>query len=96
MKTRSAEQTIDVSGIYDDETLHEYLSARLRFPGFYGMNWDAFWDCITDDEMSGMPTVLKIKGIEDLRKLAPETERKFSKCLNDYSEEFLDRKVIFE
>jgi RNAse (barnase) inhibitor barstar len=96
MKTRSAEQTIDVSRIYDDETLHEYLSARLGFPGFYGMNWDAFWDCITDDEMSSMPTVLKIKGIEDLRRLAPDTERNFSKCLNDYLAEIPDRKVIFE
>ncbi len=60
------------------------------------MNWDAFWDCITDDEMSGMPTVLKIKGIENLRQLAPETERKFTDCLKDYSKEFSDRKVIFE
>ena len=96
MKKLNAEQTLDVSGIYDDETLHEYLSARLGFPGFYGMNWDAFWDCITDDNMSGMPKVLKIKGIEDLRRLAPETERKFSKCLGDYLSEIPDRKVIFE
>jgi RNAse (barnase) inhibitor barstar len=29
-------------------SLHEKLAAALGFPDYYGKNWDAFWDCITD------------------------------------------------
>ncbi len=30
-----------------DELLHE-LSKKLRFPDYFGKNWDALYDCLTD------------------------------------------------
>lgn len=96
MKARAAEQTIDVSGISDDETLHEYLSKTLGFPGYYGMNWDAFWDCILCDDQSAMPHVLKVRGFDDLRQLAPESAEKLEACLKDYTLELKERSVVFE
>jgi RNAse (barnase) inhibitor barstar len=96
MTTRPPKQTIDVSGIYDDETLHEYLSKTLGFPGYYGFNWDAFWDCIRDDDQSSMPHVLKVRGLDELRRLTPESANKFEACLKDYVSELKDRSVIFE
>lgn len=95
MTTRSSEQTIDVSGIYDDEMLHEYLSKTLGFPGYYGWNWDAFWDCISSDDQSSMPTLLKIKGIVELRRVAPGSAEQLESCLEDYVAEFKDRVVEF-
>lgn len=96
MTTRASEQAIDVSGIYHEETLHEYLSKNLGFPGYYGWNWDAFRDCIARDDQSAMPTLLKVAGIDELRRHAPESAKQFESCLADYVAEFPDRRVVFE
>lgn len=40
--------------------LQKELSLELKFPNFYGMNWDAFWDCITG--LVEMPRILKLTG----------------------------------
>jgi len=95
MTMRSIEQIIDVSGIYDDETLHEYLSKTLGFPGYYGSNWDAFRECISSDDQSSMPTRLKIKGIAELRREAPQSAKQLESCLGDYVAGFKDRAVEF-
>ena len=96
MTERILEQTIDVSGIYDDETLHEYLWKTLGFPGYYGCNWDAFWDCITTDDQSTMPSALKVLGLSELRRHAPLSAEFFERCLSDYAAEFPERSVTFE
>ncbi|WP_225312987.1 barstar family protein [Vibrio fortis] len=54
----SEELLIDMSGIMDEETFYEYVSKKLNFPGLYGYNLDAFWDCITDENQSSMPQKL--------------------------------------
>ncbi|MCX5169646.1 barstar family protein [Streptomyces antibioticus] len=46
--------TIDVSEVTDERALHLLLMRELGFPGFYGMNLDAFWGSITG---SGSPTM---------------------------------------
>ena len=35
----------DVKGIYD---MFEIISTAMDFPDYFGNNWDAFWDCMTD------------------------------------------------
>ena len=96
MIARVPEQTIDVSGVYDDETLHEYLSKTLGFPGYYGWNWNAFWDCICTDDQSAMPTRLKVTGLDELRRNAPESAKQLESCLADYVAGFHERSVVFE
>ena len=54
-QTMNEELLIDISGIMDEETFHEYVSKKLNFPGYYGYTLDAFWDCISDGEESSMP-----------------------------------------
>ena len=39
---------IDFKNINSRETLHNKLKKSLKFPEYYGMNLDAFWDCLTD------------------------------------------------
>lgn len=87
------EITLDVSGIYDEETLHEYLSKMLNFPGYYGFNFNAFWDCITTDDQSSMPSHLIVTGLLDLRMHCPEGHTKFLNCLHDYLSELPDRRL---
>ena len=38
------------------EQAHEYLAKMLSFPGYYGKNLDALYDCLT--ELSGRNLVL--------------------------------------
>ncbi len=46
--------------------IHKIIKAELDFPDYYGCNWDAFWDCLTD--MVGRPVNIKIIGIENIEK----------------------------
>lgn len=34
--------------IEDGEVLLQSLAGQLQFPGYFGYNWDALWDCICD------------------------------------------------
>ncbi len=35
----------DVTSVYD---MFEIISTEMDFPDYFGNNWDAFWDCMTD------------------------------------------------
>lgn len=60
----------DVEGIYD---MFEILSTALKFPNYFGNNWDAFWDCITD--INGLPLYIDIHSFNILKeKLSQEAE----------------------
>jgi len=55
--------------------LHEELGAALQFPSYYGENWDAFDECITD--LSWMPArwyLIHVAGVQDV---APKNEDAF-------------------
>lgn len=36
----------------DKKTTHKILKDAFEFPEYYGKNFDAFWDCITDYAIS--------------------------------------------
>ncbi len=69
------------------ESLHNEVSAALQFPNYYGENWDAMDECITDLEW--MPAdwyLIYVSGIEDV---LPDDEEGFSiflSVLSDASE----------
>ena len=62
------EYIIDFTNVNYYLEMHAVIMYSLDFPDYYGCNWDAFWDCLTD--MYGDPTYIKIIGIEVI-------ERKF-------------------
>ncbi len=39
---------VELSGCADKDTLLTRLALDLRFPGWFGHNWDALADCLTD------------------------------------------------
>jgi ribonuclease inhibitor len=69
METREAELTIELTGVRNSRELHKRLMTALRFPDFYGQNWDAFWDAITG--LVEMPLHLRLKGWPELERLLP-------------------------
>lgn len=66
------ELLINLSGIKDKETFHNYVSKKLNFPSYYGRNLDAFWDCITDENQSDMPKILIVEGLDGLKASLPD------------------------
>lgn len=73
---------IDVGGIDSREQLHALLSEAFGFPDYYGMNWDAFDECIRD---VSAPAKVVVSGIESLHRKLPREAELFLKCLQDFS-----------
>jgi RNAse (barnase) inhibitor barstar len=78
---------IDVSSISSSEELHELLSSKLSFPGYYGRNWDAFWDCVRDPEQSIIPKQLFIRGWSKIESRLPRDAKLLRDCLEDLAGE---------
>ncbi|MDD1794430.1 barstar family protein [Enterovibrio sp. ZSDZ42] len=86
---------LDMSGILDEETFHEYVSKKLNFPGHYSYNLDAFWDYITDDEQSSMPRKIEVEGMAALKIHLPVLHDSFVECLQDYVKVYPNRDMVF-
>lgn len=67
--------TIDLAGAEDKSTLLERTAAALQFPAWFGGNWDAWFDCLTDlgwiERAPGY--IIVLRHAEGLRQAAPET-----------------------
>jgi RNAse (barnase) inhibitor barstar len=88
--------TLAVSDATSAQSLHEKLAVALGFPDYYGKNWDAFWDCITDPGQSTMPRRLIIKGFGVLRERLPREADLLRSCLLDHQREKRGFEVVFE
>ena len=53
---------IDFSRVNYYLEMHQIIKEALDFPDYYGCNWDAFWDCLTD--MYGEPIHIEIIGLD--------------------------------
>jgi len=82
---RKALVKVDISEIASVDHLHEVLSEALEFPGWYGRNWDAFWDSITG--LVDMPEQLRLIGWGIFSERFPQDARIMKKCLDDMSNE---------
>jgi len=67
---------IDGSRMSDRQTAHQHLAERLSFPGYYGRNLDALYDCLTD--------------IRDDTRLTILHSGKLREALGVYGERFLE------
>ncbi|MET7560625.1 barstar family protein [Streptomyces sp. NPDC058232] len=74
--------TIDVCGVIDERALHLLLKRELRFPDFYGMNWDAFWDAITG--LVSIPEHVRFFGWAQLAEGVPRGAATLRRALDDY------------
>jgi RNAse (barnase) inhibitor barstar len=72
------------------------FAGALGFPDYYGMNWDAFYDCVRDPEQSCLPRHLIIQGMSTLRARLPHDADALRQVLAHLSEERSDVKVVFE
>ena len=72
---------IDLHMVTSAEELHSLLKGSLNFPGWYGGNWDAFWDAITG--LVEMPQMLRLLGWEQLSRRLPHDAGLLEQCLTE-------------
>ena len=68
--------------------IHAIIEKEFDFPDYYGANWDAFWDCLTD--MVGRPVHIEIIGLnvieqkfDDEAKIMVDILKEFKHYRND-------------
>lgn len=77
---------INVESVESEEELQEVLARHLRFPDFYGKNWDAFWDAITG--LVELPNQLEFIGTAQLQAVIPDAHQKLTESLVELNQEF--------
>ena len=62
--------------------VHKIIKSAFDFPDYYGENWDAFWDCITDmvDEETFN---IHIYGYDVFEKKFPSAAKTMAELLED-------------
>lgn len=60
--------TVDITDISDPRELQRRLRTALKFPKWYGLNWDAFYDIADLSEIER----IKLVGFEALYQAIPE------------------------
>lgn len=75
--------TMDFSNVNYYFDIHSVIWEALEFPDYYGCNWDAFWDCLTD--MYGEPIHIEIIGLDVMeRKFGTEDAAKMIEILKRF------------
>ena len=72
---------IDLSAVTTFDDLQRLLMETLDFPGWYGCNWNAFWDAITG--LVQMPYRLRLNGWTQFEQRFPDDARLMRECLSD-------------
>lgn len=88
--------TITLDGCASKAELLERIAAALHFPGWFGHNWDALADCLTD--LSWLPAAtyrITLAQAGPLRRAAPETLATALEIFDDASVAWAERGVDF-
>lgn len=65
---------VDLAGLNNAASVLRKIGDDLAFPSWYGANFDALFDCLSDPEnFPEAPCLLRIDGINVVRLAAPET-----------------------
>ena len=88
--------TIDFTNVNHYLEMHLIIREALDWPDYYGCNWDAFWDCLTN--MVGRPIHIEIIGLDVIEKKFGSTAAKMIDILREFKhyedDEFVDDIVV--
>lgn len=74
--------TIDFTNVEHYLEMHFIIAKSLDFPDYYGCNWSAFWDCLTD--MYGDPIHIEIIGLDVIERKFDDSASKMIKILKRF------------
>ena len=82
MNKKYTKYTVDFTKVNYYFEMHEVIWKSLDFPDYYGCNWSAFWDCLTD--MYGEPIHIEIVGLDVIKKRFDGCADKIVKILEKF------------
>ena len=93
--------TIDTQKVKDKKSLHQEFKNVLGFPDFYGMNWDAWIDCMGDigggmlspEFNTNEPLCVELLQTEDFNKRLPDLMKHLIECTSLVNKHFIQAKV---
>jgi ribonuclease inhibitor len=85
---------LDLSSVTTSEGLQMLLEDALGFPGWYGRNWDAFWDAIA--ALVEMPQRLQCIGWNAFAERLPSDAKLMKECLDEISVKYPSLASIVE
>jgi hypothetical protein len=75
---------VDASGAHDKATFMRCLARDLRFPPYFGGNWDAVEECLADrDWKAGVATFIKVTHAARLNAADPGVLNTFAEIVRD-------------
>jgi len=74
--------TIDFTNVQSYLELHFIIREALDWPDYYGCNWDAFWDCLTN--MVGRPVHIEIIGLDVIERKFDNAARTMIETLKEF------------
>ena len=74
--------TLDFSKVNYYLDMHRVIKEELDFPDYYGCNWSAFWDCLTD--MVGRKVHIELIGLEVIERKFDEEAKIMVDILRDF------------
>ena len=81
--------TIDFTNVKNYLEMHFKIREGFEFPDYYGCNWSAFWDCLTD--MYGDPIHIEIIGLEVIERKFGDSAKKMIEILRRFKHYANDR-----
>jgi RNAse (barnase) inhibitor barstar len=75
---------LDLQNIIIVGEFHNYIKRELDFPYYYGQNWDAFYDCMSEQILFEQISFLKIINIDKNTVYLSD----LTKVLNDLSQNY--------
>ena len=90
--------TVDLRQAQSEQDLHAAFKAALQLPDFYGMNWSAWIDCLSDWSTANGPGMtgvvlsaeeslcIRVLGAEKFKRAAPRAYDLLLECINDVNE----------
>lgn len=73
---------LDFTNVKHYLEMHFIIRQSLDFPDYYGCNWDAFWDCLTD--MVGRPIHIEIIGLDIIEKKFDDAAETLLEILKEF------------
>ena len=74
--------TLDFTDVNYYSEMHFVIKKSLDFPDYYGYNWDAFWDCLS--EMYYEPVHIEIIGLDIIKEKFDDSADKIIEILKRY------------
>lgn len=77
---------VDLSSVESEEEIHSIFATELKFPEFYGNNWDAFWDVLVGFDC--FPKRFVILGRAHLESRFPISLTQMERCFEESEVQF--------